>query len=329
VDAPAPQLVAFIQDAEASPEWLDRAAVERGATVMRRVPLLSGGLAAISLGFYGAYWSANANRALAFNGSTSDAAERRLVETMQYFGDIYGPDGLERFAPGFITSCRVRLIHGFVRARLREQGDWDDSIYGAPIPIALQPSAMASGTTVSLNVLMRFGARFTDQELADVAMFTAYALRLQGVPDELISRTHSEFTRSLWLCYSRSASFVDDDLTRQMVDSFRSARLPTLPDGPLRNLSSRFTEGHARLVWGDAICDRYQMGGRVAARLLGTALPVLSVLDRLVTALPPLAARRDRARERFWAVGVGELLESIVGQRRTNFSHQAQPTRAA
>jgi hypothetical protein len=76
---------------------------------MRRIPLLSGGLAAISLGFYGAYWSANANRALAFNGSTSDAAERRLVETMQYFGDIYGPGGLERFAPGFITSCRVRV----------------------------------------------------------------------------------------------------------------------------------------------------------------------------------------------------------------------------
>ncbi|MEN8719732.1 MAG: oxygenase MpaB family protein [Oceanococcaceae bacterium] len=130
-DAPPP-LRAFFAGIETPPDWVDAQQLARGAdaAAMLGEPLLNGLRDYVLMG---GYLSSSINEVLARSGGLEAGPVKRLAETTQWFLDVTAPGGLDRFAPGFIATVRVRWVHALVRRHLSRQPDWDMDHHGLPI----------------------------------------------------------------------------------------------------------------------------------------------------------------------------------------------------
>ncbi len=188
-DAPA-ELIAFIQDMERKPNWLDMKLVEEGARLDRN-------LAANVSPFFirGAFIATFMNKYSALpmaitNNLSSNSAGRRVKETATFFWTTALPGALERFGPGFKAAAMVRLMHSMVRANvLRRPETWDQRVYGIPIPqVDQMPAGLIPIYLMAERVLAKGRTDFTRKERARVE-FARYRCFLLGLPEELLPDT--------------------------------------------------------------------------------------------------------------------------------------------
>jgi len=191
VREPAPALKDFFQLVEPRPSWVDAAELAEGA----RACGISGsaGLDVLrDLALMGGYQLSALNRTLLATGPLVAGAQRRLAETTKWWMSCTAPEGMSRFAPGYMDTLRVRLTHAMVRRHLRRSPDWDEEAWGVPI----NQTDMAL-TYLGFSVMFLFGQRFmgvwlTRREGQAVMHLWRYIGWLMGVEERWLCNTEME-----------------------------------------------------------------------------------------------------------------------------------------
>ena len=108
------------------------------------------------------------------------------------------PGALERQGDGWKLSVRIRLVHARVRRLVRVSGDWDESVYGAPLSGAHMALASANFSATMLRQATRLGARLGAEARASFMQIWRYASWLLGTPDALLLEGDEAETHELY-----------------------------------------------------------------------------------------------------------------------------------
>src|SRR5690606_14584775 len=119
-------------------------------------------------------------------------AYRRLAETGRFVTEVSQTDGMRRFADGFKTTVRVRVLHAQVRRMLSLSPEWDAKAWGVPIN-----QADMAGTVIEFSLLVLQGARemgfhFAHEEAEAVVHLWRYVGLLSGVEPKLLEELETE-----------------------------------------------------------------------------------------------------------------------------------------
>ncbi|MCC7536429.1 MAG: DUF2236 domain-containing protein [Deltaproteobacteria bacterium] len=178
-DAPA-SLVRLFGEIETRPAWLDVRKMEHGARVFRRwgthLYSLAGAITCEG------YQECSVAKPLAFTGAyTGESANRRFLETAQFWIDVSEPGGLERGGRGVQTCLRVRIMHVFVRRRLLAHPAWDLAAWGVPISQADAMLTLLGGSFIPGYLLKLLGYRNSREDIEATLHFWRYVGHLVGV----------------------------------------------------------------------------------------------------------------------------------------------------
>ncbi|MDF2698205.1 MAG: hypothetical protein K0S65_6588, partial [Labilithrix sp.] len=178
-DAPA-SLRALFADIETPPHWLDRDEVERGARVFRRYGASVFRFAgAITLAGYS---ESSVAKPLALTGGyVGGSARRRFLETASFWIEVSEPKGLERGAPGWVTTLHVRLGHAFVRRRLLGHPAWNRKAWGVPINQADALFTLMGGSIAPGLALRAMGFRTSGEDIRALLHFWRWVGHIVGV----------------------------------------------------------------------------------------------------------------------------------------------------
>jgi hypothetical protein len=125
-------LRAFFDHIESAPDWVDEARLEEGA----RCSALAGRMGNYVLrdaALVGGYRLSAVNKTLVATGALEKGPASRLLETTRWWIDATRPGGLRKFAPGYVSTLQVRLIHALVRRKVAGLETWDAAIDGVPV----------------------------------------------------------------------------------------------------------------------------------------------------------------------------------------------------
>ncbi|MQY23911.1 oxygenase MpaB family protein [Nocardia macrotermitis] len=278
-DAP-PELVAFIADMEAAPEWLDMDMVRKGARQARiesalLSPFITRGA------FIATFTNTYAALPMALTGALSGRrAARRVNETANFFAVTTLPDALDRHGPGFEAAAMVRLMHSMVRYNALERSDrWDPEVYGVPVPQVDQMPAGMIGLYLLAQQIHRKGrTEFTSGERA-VVEFARYRCFLLGLPEELLPTTAEGIIQ---VFHARAALLRDgfDDATCGGL--IRSTMAAYLRSGETRfdRIADSVEKSYSTAGFVIAFCH----GNRHVARRMGVSIGVGDLARIAVTA---------------------------------------------
>jgi len=232
-DAP-PELTAFIEAMEATPDWVDMDMVERGAA-HERIPLATISPFAIRGAFIATFMNKYTALPMTMTGTLSDAkSARRVFETASFFTATAMPQALHRYGAGFKAAAKVRLMHSMVRFNIMRSDKWDAETYGVPIPqVDQMPAGLIGIFLLSFKLLGKGRTTFTEQERERVEM-ARYRCFLLGLPQELLGETPQEIVD---LMMARSLSLreeYDDDICGELVRGTMNAELFNDPSVPGR-----------------------------------------------------------------------------------------------
>lgn len=130
-NAPEP-MVKFFTSVEATPAWVSQERLvdgQRASAIAGRI----GNYALRDLVLIGGYQLSAVNKTLMATGALRNNPANRLIETTKWFLDCMMPGGMARFAPGYVSTLHIRLIHGLVRRQVSRTPTWDDATDGLPI----------------------------------------------------------------------------------------------------------------------------------------------------------------------------------------------------
>lgn len=215
-DAP-PELVAFIESMEATPDWVDMDLVARGARD-ERIPMATATPFAIRGAFLATFLNKYAALPMTMTGTLSDeAARKRVFETASFFTATTLPGALDRHGKGFQAAAKVRLMHSMVRFHLLSSGEWDVDTYGIPIPQVDQMPAGTIGTFfLSARILAKGRTEFTPDEKATVEL-ARYRCFLLGLPQDLLGETPQEIVDLLTARHVTLREGYDDEICGSLV----------------------------------------------------------------------------------------------------------------
>jgi hypothetical protein len=225
VDGAPPELVAFVESMEATPDWVDLALVAEGARA-ERIPMATATPFAIRGAFLATFLNRYAALPMTMTGTLSDeAAAKRVFETASFFTATTLPGALERHGKGFQAAAKVRLMHSMVRFHLLTSGRWDVSTYGIPIP---QVDQMPAGTIgvflLSAQLLAKGRTEFTAEEQAGVEL-ARYRCFLLGLPQDLLGETPQEIVDLLVARHVTLREGYDDEVCGALVRGTMAAEL--------------------------------------------------------------------------------------------------------
>jgi hypothetical protein len=297
--SPPPELTAFLRTVDQLPAAIDLARVEEGARCLRRIGAITITGFGIAAGFYlGAILPGSA-RALAASTRTVQHPARRLSETAKFVLGTFAPGGYGRFGDGCKNATRLRLTHAAIRARLREHGGWDASIYGAPLSQADTLLASLTFNVLPALAAARLGYRFTRQEEDCLAQFSACAAYRQGVPAELLSVTLDQQRAFICFMLRTARGGVDPLSTHTVMRPLVTATFPGLP-APAQPLARAILHGYGRIFFGDELCDRTGIPDTIAKRLIPLARPAITLLELARTRSRTVQALADTAASYRW-----------------------------
>ena len=283
VDAPCKELVAFIEAAENLPDFLDRDMIELGGAVFRKnlnaitffmygVPAIAVQAASVGIGAAAVYRERPKGKALALAdhqvlGNLSDLM--RFMETFKWFNKIAKPGAGSRFGDAFAESCRVRIIHGYVRRAINNNPhDWN---YDPPVGWETDklgvPLSGAEGCVVVTTVAAAIDAarlnnslNVTDHEIECVYQWANYVSFMQGVPEDMLFGTAEE-TRVDFSAYMLS---VNGSCYKEYTEKFYSGILDVHLETAMFPKSvaiQKLVDGVIRAslynTYGDKYCDYY------------------------------------------------------------------------
>lgn len=195
-DAPR-ELREFFAAIEQPPAWLDPALLAEGA----RVCQLAGTAGHYVLrdgGLMPGYLASAINKTLILTGALQRGARRRMAETMKWWLDCTADGGMERGAPGWNATLHVRLMHTFVRRRVKSLPQWQPDDWGLPV----NQTDMA-GTYLVFAIAFLYGLRVsgvpvTAAEGRAVVHFWRYVSWLMGVDEAWLVNSEAEGRYLLW-----------------------------------------------------------------------------------------------------------------------------------
>ena len=226
-DAP-PELIAFIREMEATPDWIDMSLIEEGARVSRN-PTANLAPFVVRGAFVATFLNKYSALPMALTGTLShETAVRRIKETASFFTTTSLPGALNRFGTGFKAAAMVRLMHSMVRFNILRSGrTWDVNTFGIPVP---QVDQMPAGTIAVFLLafkLMREGrTEFTPAERAFVE-FNRYRCWLLGLPEELLPTTPQGIYDAMVVYSGTLRDGYDDETCGALVRATMAAYFPS------------------------------------------------------------------------------------------------------
>ncbi len=239
-DAPS-SLRALFEDVERRPDWVDLDAVERGARVFRRwgadVFRFAG---TITLAGY-AENSVAKPLAMA-GGYVGSSARRRFLDTASFWLEVSEPKGLERGAPGWVTSLHVRLGHAVVRRRILAHPEWNRAAWGVPINQADALFTLMGGSIGPALGMSAMGYQTTPSEIRDLLHFWRWVGHIVGAKPRWYPSNAAEALQLVFLAMTRGAGLSGRD-GRLLCQSYANAFAPE-PGAKLADrLRGRVTHG--------------------------------------------------------------------------------------
>lgn len=228
-DAPA-ELVAFLADMEATPDWIDMALVEEGARIERNqyahlVPF------AIRGAFLATFMNTYSALPMALTGNLTDQlAAKRVHETATFFTLTVMPGALRRFGAAFKAAAMVRLMHSMVRFNVRHRpGLWDTSVYGVPLPqVDQMPAGQIGSFLLAFQALEEGREAFTPEERARIEI-ARYRCFLLGLPKALLGEAPREIARLMLARQATLRAAFDDETCGALVRGTLSTELSSDP----------------------------------------------------------------------------------------------------
>ena len=104
---------------------------------------------------------------------------RRVRQNTRHFIEIMLPGALDRQGDGWKLSVRIRLVHAQLRRLIRDQGNWDEEVYGTPLSAAHMALASANFSATTL----RLGAEMDEEMRYGYMHAWRYASWLIGTPE--------------------------------------------------------------------------------------------------------------------------------------------------
>ncbi|KQY35924.1 hypothetical protein ASD38_05135 [Caulobacter sp. Root487D2Y] len=308
VEAP-PQLLAFIADMEATPDWVDMDLVREGARLdlnatAHLAPFaIRGAFVATFLNKYSAL-------PMALTGTLSnDTAARRVNETATFFATTVLPGALERHGAGFKAAAMVRLMHSMVRFNAIRSGRWDVSVYGVPIPqVDQMPAGLIPVFLMAFKILRQGRRHFTAEERARVEL-ARYRCFLLGLPQDLLADTPEGVVRIMTARNTTLRQGFDDETCGALVRATLAAYLP--PDrSPANRLHDRIERRFAKAFF----LRHFMNGDQAAAARMGVEV---GAGDRLVFAAVALGviARMMAFRAADKAPGLRDVANAVLVRR--------------
>ncbi len=306
MDDPPASLVRLFDDIEHDPDWVDWERVEHGARVFRRwgtsVFHFAG---AVTLA---AYSESSVAKPLALTGAYAGASTKhRFLETAAFWIAVSEPDGLRPGGAGRASALRVRLMHVFVRARLRSHPEWDLDAWGVPISQADALLTLMGGSVAPGLALQAMGYRPSALDIEATMHFWRYVGHLMGVRPRWYPASIREALQLAFVANVKAANNAGEDGVR-LCQSYVDAFAPRGEGGPLERLRDALSDGvhrgYARYFLPPRIyrANRLPPAGPWALYPLA-CFPFLfsaETLRRHVPALDELADRMARAQRARW-----------------------------
>ncbi|GAB0105121.1 oxygenase MpaB family protein [Nocardia sp. JMUB6875] len=235
-DAPA-ELKALFAQLDSLPFWLDQDKLERAARVSGRVGPWATNLALAMFSLNGGYLASRADKVLIGTGglSAEHMAPRRVAETVGWWMDVTARGGLDRFAPGFKNTVRVRIMHAQVRAGMNRRPDWDYQNWDHPINQSLTAGTLMLFSLATIAGCNAVGLTFSRKEKAAVYHMWRYVGHLIGLDPEIVPADETDTWRLLWL--QADYEFLPDEDSRTLSKALVSAlaSIYGFNDGDLRS----------------------------------------------------------------------------------------------
>jgi hypothetical protein len=213
VEAPCPELVAFMDHAVNIPNYFDRELIELGANVfltkLNPVTFFAYGWpgAALQTGVLGITAAAlMTNQPKGDPLSIFDNVQRpemyerlavRFMETFKWFSAVAQPGAGQPYTSAFQESCRIRVIHSHIRNMLNKQLNtaawnfdpaigWVEDELGSPLSGADGSIVVTTMATAILMAAKDLELCVSEREMEALFQFTSYLNYMQGVPEELL-----------------------------------------------------------------------------------------------------------------------------------------------
>jgi hypothetical protein len=243
-DAP-PSLTRLFEDLESDPEWVDWKAIELGAKVFRRygssVFKFAG---AITLQAY--FENSVAKALILAGGYDGDTTRGRFVETASFWIDVSEPGALEPGQAGRACAMRVRIMHVFVRRRLKEHPEWDLEAWGLPISQGDAVLTLLGGSVVPGLAMQAMGYRPSRREIEAMLVFWRYVGHMMGVRPRWYPESIREALQLLFVSTIKGANKAGED-GKRLCQSYAGA---FAPKPGLHRQASRVERLRARVDYG-------------------------------------------------------------------------------
>jgi hypothetical protein len=283
--ADAPDSVrALFREIDDEPDWVDHDQLDRAGDHLARHSLQLGlVLAAASLMI--GYTNPAAARPLILTGRLVGNAGVRNLEVGDWLREVTTPGGLRRHGLGLERTIRVRLIHAMVRRHVGASPEWDEAELGTPVSQPYMAHTLAEFGSIAVRGMALLGARYTDDELADLGALWRYVGRLSGVREELLPRTLVEQV-DVETLYQLTRPPVDDGsraLVGGLIDDYLVPEVEDLLPArfPARTRIARsYVDALVRALVGETLSD--ELGIRPSR--LSRAVPALGRLTAITYA---------------------------------------------
>jgi hypothetical protein len=260
VPADAPHSVhALFASVDDEPDWVDHDQLDRAGDHLARYSLQLGLVLAAASLMVG-YTNPAAARPLVLTGRLVGNAGVRNLEVGDWLREVTTPGGLRRHGLGLERTVRVRLIHAMVRRHVSASPQWDEAELGVPISQPYLAHTLAEFGSIAVRGMHLLGARYTDEELADLGALWRYVGRLSGVTPALLPATLAE-QEDIEALYQLTRPPVDDGsraLVSGLVDDYLVPEVEDLlpPRLPHRSrLARAYVDALVRALVGDALSD--------------------------------------------------------------------------
>jgi hypothetical protein len=295
---PLPEVVAFIKTVDTPPAWIDPDLVEIGLRAVRRIDGATFMGTSWATGFLLAAILPNSARSMSSNSRAVQNSGRRFAETGKLGLDVIDPNGLSRFGAGTRSSSRLRVLHATVRAHLRKRGDWDESVYGAPI----SATDILGASLVSLTVVMaaeHAGYRFSARELEGIGHYVGLSAYRLGTPAELIPATIAEQRRAFYLLLRSARGRADQASTGALMPALVNIDIPDLPKLAQPAARSIFN-AYGRLIFGDQLSAATGIPNSQLRRVVPLAGAIIRPFEALRSRSHLIARATDKGADVVW-----------------------------
>lgn len=273
----------FFEESAALPRWADPEKLQDAHRLYARYPadLLAMLLYAALPECYAAPDGASV---LSQTNSMAASPGLRLLVTAKFVVDVMSRDSLMPEGNGIRSVQKVRWMHALVRQRLTKTGDWA-SEKGVPINQEHLSGTLIAFSQVSIDALIKMGARITASEQAAYLHRWAVTGHLMGIKDEYLPYSVAE-ARSLSVIIRKRnhrSSEVGQQLMAELIE-FAQSRFPPLTRGMPAALVRHLVPQTADLL-GVPVAGRSRhlvsalRLGFMMRRHVNRALPVTRALD--------------------------------------------------